>query len=261
MAFNEENKETRGATGNSTDSIKMYYDGPYGKTALVLGFYTKNRDTKGFIKISPAFAEKQDNGGVFNYDNKVSIFFTIKIEEVIAIKKGLKLLEDSKKVSATPSKLPPVVNFAIKHFGEKNRSMLIIGDDIEDTGKYVYLLEFNEDEELVKELFFEFVDVKEKLLINIDTADYKEERSTSIAADYESFKLWLDSAVKVCTNEYQHQPALMGGGSSSKRDSTPLAPRKSPRDRKVSPDSGPRKTVEPITLDSAKEIFNDDDEE
>jgi hypothetical protein len=272
MAFNEESKENRAATGNSTDSIQIYYDGDYGKTAMTMGFYTKNRSCKGFIKMHPAFAEKQENNQVFNYDQKHSVFFTIAIEDVLAIKKGMTLLEKNLKNKELAAKeTDPAAaakllkglteNFAIKHFGDKGKTMLQMGVDIADAGMYLFLFEFDESgTEAVKELFFDFKMPEAKLLINVNS-EFEPTKTLTINADLEAFKIWLDSAIRVCTKEYQHQPAIIGGGTSSKRDSAPLAPRKSPRDRKVSPGDAPRKTVEPITMDAASTLFNSDDDD
>lgn len=264
MAFNNSPKEETNSSSsyvaNNTNSISLYNE----KVAVLqMGYW---RDTRGndfgTLRLSPAFATPQENK-VYNYDKNVSVFFSLNAKDLVKIQNGIMLLDDEES---------EVSNFAIKHFGDKLKTILIIGNDMEGYDTYINLIELNENNETIKDLMFNFTndseDGMDTLLVNIDPESLEGE-AYPLSTEFEVFKSYLNSVERVINKESQHLPEVLSRldgsprSTGTARDSKIVTPEKKLRERKISPTgTTSRKTSKKIeSKEQVSAIFDDEDEE
>jgi len=226
---------------NNTNAGMMFNQGV---AALQLGYWRDNwGNDSGSIRLSPAYEEPLD-GKVFNYDREVSVFFNLSRSDIPKLKYGIdKLLKGE------------IESFAIKHLGESFKTILVMGNNLEDMDIYLNLIELDEEYNIVKDLIFNFAK-DEDLEINVDP-DTLEGEKVEMHSELLAFLAFIESVERVITKESQHQPDLKGGFKSSSSASRPIVSNKRPRDRKVLPSGRERKPKEISAQEAAESLFEE----
>jgi hypothetical protein len=219
-----------------------------GIVALQGSFWEDSKgNTLASIRLSPAF-EKAVDGRNYNYDKSVSIFFTISQEDTITITEGIKKILSGE-----------AENFVIKHFGDKGKTALTIGNNLEGYEIYLRLTEYNEKSELEKELIFDFATQDKNkngvLILNADL-DTLEGEPAPINIDLKLFINFLKLAEKVISGEVSFSKNESTKQTTSKQEQSVVRPPL--RERKTLANSS-NKNPKPITSkDAVKALFGDD---
>jgi hypothetical protein len=242
----------------STDAVRFYDNA---NACLICGYWRDSRGNNvGTLKIAPAFTEKQDGGKTYNYEKTETVFFTLSTGDCV------KILRDSRKLLAGK-----IDSFAIRHMGERNKTALLIGNQLfgrpgsdseEDMlGIVVNLYEFDDNLEVVKDLYYEFK--TEELQTNVIL--YSTEKDFLMSADetgvdsynveFDIFLEFVKEALRVSLNASQHIP----GAKSQAPRSTTVQNAKQPRDRRIL--SSNRNSPKNVQKEDIGAMFAKDDDE
>jgi len=227
---------------SNTEAARLYNENI---AVLQLGYWNDggNRDV-GTIKISPAF-EKPENNKVYNYDKEQSAFFVISNKDIPKIKKGITLLLAGQ-----------IDSFAIKHFGEKSKSVLAVGNNFEGYNVYLNIMELNEAGEITKDLLFNFVEDTDEstLLVNFDSESL-DGTLVNINSSLEVFMNYIQALQRVNMKENQHLPIMFQDGNKSTSSNSPVINQK-PKERRITT-PGNRKVQTIDAAEAASKLFED----